>query len=157
MYQRVSDAHFAARPVTPAPVGSNVCIHWWQHHGVSRLRIDQTCPQVVSILRGDDVVLERCHVADRWFSRLVGLLGTADLAAGEGLWIAPCASVHTWGMRVAIACVFLDAQGRVLRVVDPLPPRRAASFRGAAVVVETRPGALQTVTVGETLRQAPAR
>lgn len=107
-------------------------------------------------MRGDDVVLERCHVADGWLSRLVGLLGTPDLAVDEGLWIAPCASVHTWGMRIAIACAFLDAHGRVLRVVDPLPTRRAASCRGAAVVLEARAGALRAVRVGEVLRQAPA-
>jgi uncharacterized membrane protein (UPF0127 family) len=102
------------------------------------------------------VVLARCHVADGWRSRLVGLLGTTDLAVDEGLWIAPCASVHTWGMRIAIACAFLDAHGRVLRVVDPLPKWRAASFRGAAVVLEAGAGALGTLRVGEVLRQVPA-
>lgn len=107
-------------------------------------------------MHGDDVVLARCHVAGGWFSRLVGLLGTADLAVDEGLWIAPCASVHTWGMRIAIACAFLDANGQVLRVVDPLPARRAAAFRGAAIVLEARAGALRTVRVGDVLRQEPA-
>ena len=107
-------------------------------------------------MRGDEVVLTRCHVADRWFARLVGLLGTADLAGGEALWIAPCASVHTGGMRMAIACAFLDAHGRVLRVVDPLPTWRAASFRGAAGVLETRAGALRTVRAGDVLRQVPS-
>jgi uncharacterized membrane protein (UPF0127 family) len=59
-------------------------------------------------------------------------------------------------MRIAIACAFLDTHGRVLRVVDPLPTWRAASFRGAAVVLEARAGALLTVRVGELVRQAPA-
>lgn len=95
--------------------------------------------------------MPRCHVAERWPARLVGLLGTAALAADEGLWIAPCRSVHTWGMRVTIACAFIDAQGRVVRVVDPLPPWRMAAYRGAAAVLETRAGGLRGITVGDTL------
>lgn len=156
MYQRVSDTHFAARPATPARLVRRVATIAGSIRGVSRFRVDHTCSRCVSVMRGDDVVLARCHVADGWFSRLVGLLGTADLATDEGLWIAPCASVHTWGMRIAIACAFLDAQGRVLRVVDPLPRWRAASFRGAAVVLEAHAGALRTVRVGEVLRQVSA-
>ena len=97
------------------------------------------------------MIVSRCHVAERWWARFVGLLGTADLAADEGLWIAPCGSVHTWGMRVTIGCAFVDAHGRVLRVVDPLPPWRVAACRGAAAVLETRAGGLRAITVGDTL------
>ena len=157
MYQRVSDANFATRPARPAHVVRNACDSQWQHQGVSRLRLDHTCTRHVSIVRDEDVVVARCHVADRWLARLVGLLGTPDLAADEGLWITPCGSVHTWGMRIPIACAFLDADGRVLRVIDPLPPWRVASLRGAAAVLETRAAGLQTLHVGQVPRHVPVR
>lgn len=104
---------------------------------------------------GDDVVIPRCHVADSWTARLVGLLGTSDLGPDEGVWIAPCRSVHTWGMRIAIACAFLDRAGRVVRVVDPLTPWRTASMRGAHAVIETRAGGLAGLSVGDVVRQMP--
>ncbi len=100
-------------------------------------------------------MVSKCRVAERWSARLVGLLGTVELADGEGLWLAPCASVHTWGMRIAIACAFVDGQGRVLRVVDPLPPWRAVACKGAAAVLETCAGGLRSVQVGEVLVQCP--
>lgn len=100
------------------------------------------------------VLVARCHVADRPLARLVGLLGTPDLAADEGLWLEPCRSVHTAGMRIPIACAFLDADGRVLRVVDPLPTWRHAAVRGARAVVEARAGRFAGLAVGATLTRA---
>jgi len=104
---------------------------------------------------GADVVA-RCHVADGPLARLVGLLGTPDLADVEGLWLERCGSVHTAGMRIPIACAFLDGSGRVLRVVDRLPPWRAARAKGAVSVVETRAGGMRGVAVGDRLVRRPA-
>jgi Uncharacterized ACR, COG1430 len=44
--------------------------------------------------------------------------------------------VHTGGMRFALDVVFLDARGRVLRVVRGVPPWRVVSCPGAAAVIE---------------------
>jgi uncharacterized membrane protein (UPF0127 family) len=101
------------------------------------------------------VLIARCHVADRLLARLVGLLGTPDLADDEGLWLEPCSSVHTAGMRIPIACAFLDGERRVLRVVDPLPPWRHAGVRGARVAVEARAGRFGELTVGMMLADGP--
>ena len=123
---------------------------------VGRLRIDRiTGPP--GVLRDDDgaVLAARCHRAGRWPSRLVGLLATPDLAPDEALWIAPCAGVHAVGLRAPISCAFLDAAGRVLRVVDPLPRGRAASVRGARAVVECRAGVLGAVRPGARLYLCP--
>jgi len=110
------------------------------------------CRRAVSVRResGGELV-PRCHVADGPLARLVGLLGTPDLAGDEALWLERCGSVHTVGMRIAIGCAFLDASGRVLRVVDPLPPWRAARARGAASVLEVRAGRLAGIGIGERL------
>lgn len=121
---------------------------------MSRFRIDRMSSTAVAIANDDGIVVARCHVATRWTARLVGLLATADLRADEGVWLAPCRSVHTWGMRISIACAFVDRDGRVLRVIDPLPPRRTAAVRGASAVLETRAGGLARVRVGDVLRHA---
>lgn len=105
---------------------------------------------------GGGRVVARCFVADTALARLVGLLGTPDLAPGEGLWLERCGAVHTAGMRIPIACAFLDGDGRVLRVVDPLPPWRAARESGASAVIEVVAGRLAGVRPGDVLRRRAA-
>jgi len=52
--------------------------------------------------------------AASWTERAVGLLSTPALRAGDGLWISPCKSIHTFFMRYPIDVLFLDDGGRVL-------------------------------------------
>ncbi len=90
------------------------------------------------------MIAARCYRASSAAARLVGLLGTPDLAEDEALWLEPCGSVHTVLLRAPIGCAFLDGDGRVLRVVDPLPRSRVAAARGArrswSAAPESSPG-----------------
>ncbi|HJV70300.1 DUF192 domain-containing protein [Ideonella sp.] len=81
--------------------------------------------------------------ADTWWSRAIGLLATASLDDSCGLWITPCASVHTLGMRYPIDVVFLRRDGTVIKMVSNLRPWRAAACAGAAVAVELRAGSIK--------------
>lgn len=117
---------------------------------MTRLRVDRLCTDVGVVRRADGATfVARCYLGAGWRSRLVGLLGTTDLASDEGIWLEPCSSVHTFGMRMSIACVFLDADGTVVRIVQTLPPWRTASVRGARVVLETRPDAVGDLHEGD--------
>ena len=123
---------------------------------MGRLRIDRiTGPPGVLRDGSGAVVAARCHRARSWAARLVGLLGTPDLAPEEALWIAPCSAVHAVGLRAPVGCAFLDGGGRVLRVVDPLPPGGAAAVGGARAVVECRAGILAGVEPGDLLALDP--
>lgn len=82
----------------------------------------------------------RVRTALRWWSRAVGLLATPRLEDPSGLWIAPCNSVHTFGMRYPIDVVFLARDGAVQRVVAGLRPWRAAACRRAHTTLELRAG-----------------
>jgi uncharacterized membrane protein (UPF0127 family) len=85
----------------------------------------------------------RVRTASTFLSRLVGLLGTAAIAEGEGLWIVPCRSVHTLGMRYPIDVAFLDARGVVVGILEGLPPNRVGRvFRDARGALELRSGIL---------------
>ncbi|HYI80911.1 MAG TPA: DUF192 domain-containing protein [Thermoleophilaceae bacterium] len=79
-------------------------------------------------------------VASSARTRLLGLAWLDDLPADCGLLIPGCSSVHTFGMRFALDIDFLDADGRLLRRVPAVPPRRIVWCRGAAAVLE-RPSA----------------
>jgi uncharacterized membrane protein (UPF0127 family) len=69
-------------------------------------------------------------------ARLLGLAGLDLEAAGIGLLIPRCSSVHTFGMRFALDIVFLDARWRPLAVRRAVPRRRVFSHRAAAAVLE---------------------
>lgn len=70
------------------------------------------------------------HRADRFLSRLRGLMGKPAMAPNEVLWISRCNSVHTCFMRFPIDVVFLDRQNRIMRVRTGLKPWRMAGCRG---------------------------
>ncbi|MBO0702603.1 MAG: DUF192 domain-containing protein, partial [Candidatus Dormibacteraeota bacterium] len=72
---------------------------------------------------GEDVAGRLEEAAD-FLGRGVGLLGRDALEPGTGLWIHPCKSIHTFGMRFSIDAVFLDRRHRVVRVVAGLRPWR---------------------------------
>ncbi|HEY2373711.1 MAG TPA: DUF192 domain-containing protein [Gaiellaceae bacterium] len=94
-----------------------------------------------AIVRQDgSVVCERCTVADSPLPRMRGLLGRSGLSADEGLLLRPAGSIHTFFMRFPIDAVFLDRQGRVVRVARSIRPWRAAAARGARSVLELRAG-----------------
>jgi hypothetical protein len=85
----------------------------------------------------------KVRTAETFLSRLAGLLGTAAIAEGEGLWIVPCRGVHTLGMRFPIDVAFLDARGVVVGILEGLPPNRVGrTFRGARGALELRAGTL---------------
>ena len=98
-------------------------------------------------------VLPRVWKTTTAWDRLRGLLGRPPLAAGEGLLIEPCASVHTFGMGYALDLAFIDASWRVSKLVTGLRPARLAAGLGAARTLELAAGGLAQagLRAGETL------
>jgi uncharacterized membrane protein (UPF0127 family) len=63
-----------------------------------------------------------------------------DMPPSVGLELSPCRSVHTFGMRFALDLIWLDRDGRVLRVDESVPPRRLRTCLRARSVIEIRGG-----------------
>jgi uncharacterized protein len=95
---------------------------------------------VPSTLRGPDGLIVTVRTADTAWTRMVGLLGRTELPETEGLLLAPAWSIHTWFMRFPIDVVFVDRDGVVVRVVEPMGPWRLVSERRAHAVVELAAG-----------------
>lgn len=91
----------------------------------------------------------RIHRADDFWSRLGGLLARPALRENEALYLAPCASVHTFFMRYSIDVAFVDREGRVLRLVNDLKPFRAASCWRAHGAVEFAAGEAARLGISE--------
>ena len=80
-------------------------------------------------------------LANTWASRLFGLLPRKQLELDEALWLVPCNSIHTWGMRFIIDVVFLDADQKVVESRPSIHPwRMIRPIIGASSVLEGAEG-----------------
>src|SRR5260370_38042591 len=68
-------------------------------------------------------------IADTFLPRLRGRLGKVRLRSDEGLWIVPSQGIHTIGMMFHIDVIYLDAQLRVVHLIESLGPLRIAPIR----------------------------
>jgi uncharacterized protein len=85
----------------------------------------------------------RVDVANSSRKRRKGLLGRESLAAGEGMWIVPCESVHTFGMRFAIDLVYLDRNNVVKKIRHEVPPWRISACLSAHSILELASGSVR--------------
>ena len=96
---------------------------------------------IVFNLTKDLPVVLRAEKADTFSRRLFGLIPRGYIGEEEGLWLCPCAMIHMCFMRFAIDAVFLDADLKVLRVVENLKPWLFSPWvRGARSVLELKAG-----------------
>jgi uncharacterized membrane protein (UPF0127 family) len=87
------------------------------------------------------------EVANTSAARRAGLLGRNRLEPGEGLWISPCESVHTFFMKFPIDLVYIDKSRRVRKVRHAVPPWRLSMCLSAHSILELPAGtAKQTGT-----------
>ena len=92
-----------------------------------------------------DVVVAPCFRTTNMIDRMRGLLFRDPPAAGAGLLIDPCASIHTFFMSYAIDVVFLDREYRVLRRLSNVKPWRMSACVNAAMTLEMAQSAAQTI------------
>lgn len=97
--------------------------------------------QIRNVTRG--VVLGHAiDIADTSAARRRGLLGRSGLMSGEGLWIVPCESIHTWGMQFRIDVAFLNRRRKVVKVRKEMDRRRVTFCLWAHSVLELPAGVL---------------
>ncbi|MFN8008936.1 MAG: DUF192 domain-containing protein [Terriglobia bacterium] len=104
---------------------------------------------VTNVTRGKTLA-DSLEVADTFLKSLIGLIGQSSLRKGQGLWINPCQSVHTFWMRFPIDVLFLDQKGVVVDVIESMKPFRISKhFWKARSVLE-----LPAASVRESSTQA---
>jgi hypothetical protein len=86
------------------------------------------------------VLATAAEVADTSAKRRQGLLKHKSLAAGQGLWIAPCEAVHSFFMKFPIDVIYLDRKKRVRKVTRNLAPWRLSACLTAHSVLELPAG-----------------
>jgi hypothetical protein len=101
----------------------------------------------VSNLTRKTVIATSVEVADSGSKRNRGLLGRTGLAPGEGLWIVPCESVHTIGMKFPIDLIYLDRKLRIKKLRSDVGPWRMSACLSAHSVLELACGAIRNTQV----------
>jgi uncharacterized protein len=89
------------------------------------------------------VLAEAAELADTSAKRRTGLLKHTGLKAGEGLWIVPCESVHTFFMKFPIDLVYLDKKRKVRKVRHAVPAWRLSACLAAHSVLELPAGTVE--------------
>lgn len=98
---------------------------------------------VVLNLTRNTCLADNAEVASTGARRSKGLLGRNGLAPGEGMWIVPCESVHTFWMKFPIDLVYLDRQLRVRKVSTNVVPWRLSACLTAHSILELPVGAIR--------------
>jgi uncharacterized membrane protein (UPF0127 family) len=121
-----------------------------QTHSNPRLRIFNRTRQTVL---GTSV-----EMADHGATRRKGLLGRSSLASGEGIWIVPCESVHTFWMKFPIDLVYLDRNKKVKKIRSGVAPWRLSACLSAHSVLEFASGTIHSTQTmaGDWLEFSPA-
>lgn len=105
------------------------------------------------------VVAEHVEVADGIMSRFMGLMFRPSLPDGHGLALRPCNSIHMFFMRFPLDVLFVDGDGKVLRVLDSIKPWRASTLvRGSKGAIELPAGTARRagVSPGTVVRMVEA-
>ena len=103
--------------------------------------------------RTDQALADRIELAVTRRDRRKGLLGRDVFESSSAVIIAPCFSIHTMFMRFDIDAVFVDDDGRAVKVVEGMAPWRIVVQPFAHAVVELPAGSLKNrpVDVGDRL------
>ena len=113
-----------------------------------------TAPRMALVnQRTDEALADRIELAVTRSDRRKGLLGREVFETSRELIIAPCFSIHTMFMRFDIDVLFVDEDGRVLKVVHEMTRWRIAVDPTAHAVVEFAAGSLRErqINVGDRL------
>lgn len=102
-------------------------------------------------LTNDTVLADRVRLADSFWSRFRGLMLRPPLARGEGLWLRGVGSIHMLFMRFSIDAVFVDREGRVVRVCRGLRPWTGTAWASATDCLELPAGAAAGLQEGDRL------
>jgi hypothetical protein len=111
--------------------------------------------QAVNVSKGRVLIAQKVAWAGSSVERRRGLLGRSSLSTEEGIYLAPCEWLHTFGMRFPIDVAFLSAEGRVLALHHGLKPNRISKIvLRAAGVLELSEGTLHVTNteIGDTVQ-----
>lgn len=118
------------------------------------LALCELCVLVV-VVHARQILVTAGRVANNYWSRFRGLIGSKPRRPGEGLLIVPCSSIHTHFMGFPIDVLYLNREREIVGIAHSLPPWRLGRFyKRVRCVLELPAGTAQATgsTVGDKVR-----
>jgi uncharacterized membrane protein (UPF0127 family) len=100
--------------------------------------------QAYQLISGTDGATIACvTAATSWLTKGIGVIGMRDLPAGQGLWLPGVTAIHTWFVAFPLDLLFLDANGRSVKVALAVKPWTSLVWApGASDVIELGVGTI---------------
>lgn len=90
------------------------------------------------------VITANAEIADSFFRRFMGLMFRKSIPEDYALCIMPCNQIHMLNMRFAIDAVYLDSEGKVIKVDGNVQPGKICkTVREAKCVIEINASAAE--------------
>lgn len=110
---------------------------------------------IASVLKNDIIIADEVELANKFFTRFMGLMFRKTMAQNHGLLLSPCNSIHTFSMKFAIDAVFLASDGKILQIEHAMPPGKIGkTVKNAVQVLELCAGISKDfdLQTGDTLK-----
>lgn len=85
------------------------------------------------------------YLADSFWERLRGLLGTKQLPDNTGLLLMRCNSIHMFFMRYALDIVYVDRNFQIVKLVHNIKPWQISGCWKAAHTIEVPVGTISAL------------
>lgn len=93
---------------------------------------------------GAVLLVDQLEIAESFWARGKGLLGRKNLEPQQALWIRPCNNIHTFFMKFAIDCIFVDKKMEIKNLAKNIGPFRfVGPFWKSHSVIETSAGLIE--------------
>jgi len=81
------------------------------------------------INKNNEIILsDKLKIANNPLSRMIGLLGKRKLNKGEGLYIIPCNSIHSFFMKFKFDVIFINKKNKIVYLIEDMPAWRASKI-----------------------------
>lgn len=114
---------------------------------INHLRGFKRVRGTVELLNSDtnQIIAKEVTIANTFLSRLIGLLDKKELPFDNGLWLIPCNSIHTFGLKFNIDAIFLNKNNTIVYLMENLGKNKISPVIFAAhSVLEIVQGTIKT-------------
>lgn len=115
---------------------------WWSETFLHSMGSTETTEKRLRVInrRSGQLLTSHAGIANTSELRRRGLLKHTSLEEGDGLWIAPCEAVHSFGMKFTIDVIYLSKQKIVMKTRPNMVRRRISLCLRAHSVLEVPAG-----------------
>ena len=90
-----------------------------------------------AIKKNGAIITANAEIADSFFKRFMGLMFRKSVPQDFALYITPCNQIHMLNMRFAIDVIYLDSDGRAVKIDENIQPGKVCkTVRNAKSVIE---------------------